>query len=131
MEGWEDDGWGAFDSSQSNKKETKSEQVPATLSSGGDFFDTFETKSTSSNRTSSTSTTQAKGGDFFDAFESSWSTKSAKKEKTPPPLVSSSLFASGGVSGGGGGDGWGDWDEDLPSEQVKNLTIVHNIVADT
>ena len=117
MEGWEDDGWGAFDSSQNNKKETKSER--AALSSGGDFFDTFETKSPSSNRTSNTSTAQPKGGDFFEAFQSPWSTKSEKKEKTPPPLVSASLFAGGGVSGdGGSGDGWGDWDEDLPSKQV-------------
>lgn len=114
MEGWEDDGWEAFDSSQAAK--VKSERPPATLSSGADFFETFET-------TKKMSTGKSKSGDFFDMFEDSRSTKTAKV-KTPPPPVSPSLFASGrDKTGVDEGDGWGNWDEDLtPSKQVSKIT---------
>ena len=141
MEGWEDDGWGTFDSTPQQQQDlTRPPQQE--ISSGADFFDNFGGSSDSK---------RTKPKDPFEEFGFSSAKPSSKKDRTPPPMTSASLFgggdsgsqagARGGTStsseggGGGGGGGWGDddegggwgdhgggwgaWDEDVkPSDRV-------------
>ena len=118
MEGWDDDGWGDMNSEFQTKPPQQT--VP---SSGADFFDTFDSKISSTAKTKT-----GKTDDIFDSVQGPWSAKSSKKEKTPPPPVSSSLFGGGGDEAGEGGDtgdGWGDWNDDFkePPKQVNRVKV--------
>ena len=118
-EAWEDDGWGTFDA--------PSDQ---TVSSGADFFDTFQ---------GSVATTKSKSEDFFESLGVSSFTTSRGKERSPPPPVSVDLF--GGTSGSRGKErsppppvpadlfggesessGWGDWGEEFPSRPTPKVS---------
>ena len=68
----------------------------ATVTSGADFFDTFQ----------STSRTKTKADDFFENFGATASGSKGRKERSPPP-VSPTLF--GGKKEDEEEDSWGDW----------------------
>ena len=146
MEGWEEDGWGTFNSTSSTHDPShdplpnmkSSQQSWETLSSGADFFDNFST----TNKPSSSLQVTEKTGEF------SWSTfgpQAAEKAKSPP-LISSSLFGDTGntsanipgtntgsktgsnfrnvtdvnVENNGNGE-WADWDEDFEMTPVVEV----------
>ena len=107
MEEWEDDGWGVLESSveppRGRPTKTSELRTAATVSSGADFFDTFQT----------TSRTKSKGDDFFESFGGTASGSKSRKERSPPP-VSPTLF--GGKKKEEEEEGWGDWGGDFSSD---------------
>ena len=124
MEGWEDDGWGTFDSTP--QRDTATSNPAQEMSSGADFFDNFGAGS-NSDRTKTTATS-----DPFEEFGFSSGRSQVKKERTPPPLTSASLFgaSTGGMSasaernvssGGGGDEGWEDWGESFGTKPVPKV----------
>ena len=108
MEGWEDDGWGTFDASLGDDSQKKTNP---SLSSGADFFDTYQSG------TSSSGVMESKNDDFFSNFgpTATFSTK----ERSPPPPVSSSYFGEKETESKN--EGWGDWEDDFstPVQQVQ------------
>lgn len=106
MEEWEDDGWGVLESSveppRGRLTKTSELRTAATISSGADFFDTFQT----------TSRTKSKGDDFFESFGGTASGSKSRKERSPPP-VSPTLF--GGKKKEEEEEGWGDWGSEFSS----------------
>lgn len=113
MEGWgDDDGWGEFEEKKRGQK-----PPPPPMSSGADFFDTFQGNFSQSNK--------PKEKDYFSDFGvmAAPSSLLAKREKSPPPLVSATLFGSTGSGkksdSGGASDGWGDWGSDSGSTKLQ------------
>ena len=110
MEEWEDDGWGVLESSveppRGRPTQTSELRTATTISSGADFFDTFQT----------TSRTKSKGDDFFESFGGSGS--KGRKECSPPP-VSPTLF---GGKKKEEEEGWGDWGGDFSSSSSSTLS---------
>lgn len=119
MEGWEDDGWGTFDSppAPTQPPASKKDKPVQELSSGADFFDNMKT-SRSSERTQ-------ESRDLFEdfGFSKPQSSRNAQKDRTPPPFTSASLFG-GGDTGRKSAEsvksdkdeeagGWGDWNSDF------------------
>ena len=93
MEGWEDDGWGTF--------ETTSDQP---ISSGADFFENY--------KSNVSPTEKDKNEDFFQSFGAPLTSGHKKmKEQSPPPPVSASLFE--------GDSGWGSDFSSAPSHKVS------------
>ena len=109
MEEWEDDGWGVLESSveppRGRQTQTSELRTVTTVSSGADFFDTFQT----------TSRTKTKGDDFFGSFGATASGSKGRKEHSPPP-VSSTLF---GGKKKEEEEGWGDWGGDFSSSSFS------------
>ena len=105
MEEWEDDGWGVLESSveppRGRQTQTSELRTVTTVSSGADFFDTFQT----------TSRTKSKGDDFFESFGTTASGSKGRKECSPPP-VSPTLFG-GKKKEEEEEEGWGDWGGDF------------------
>lgn len=129
MEGWEDDGWGTFDSTpQQDIASPKSQPQPQKISSGKDFFDSLG--ASDSKRT--------KPKDPFEEFGLSSARSPAKKEQTPPLLTSASLFGNdrGGKSaaadkhvsktaevGADDNGGWGDWDDSFDTKPASKVCV--------
>ena len=111
MEEWEDDGWGVLESSveplRGRPTQTSELRTPATMSSGADFFDTFQT----------TSRTKSKGDDFFESFGATASGSKGRKERSPPP-VSPTLFG-GKKKEEEEEEGWGDWGGNFSSSSFS------------
>ncbi len=113
MEGWEDDGWGAFDappplppSSDTNAGTTAAHSTREAISGGADFFDNIPAQS---------QRTKPPPSDPFESFGLSGTEhgRGSTRDRTPPVLTSASLFGGGGsgdtkAKSGGGGDGWGE-----------------------
>jgi len=139
MEGWEDDGWGTFDSTsasqdpshdQSRNVKSSSRQQP--LSSGADFFDTFPPSS--GGRTENISVAK-------DPFENMWSPVSDQQSHKSPKAAASafppasSMFGSPSESKSsqfepkaeaepaasrtGDFGGWDEWSEEDFEEKPK------------
>lgn len=109
MEEWEDDGWGVLESSveplRGRPTQTSELRTANTISSGADFFDTFET----------TSRTKSKGDDFFESFGATASGSKGRKECSPPP-VSPTLFGGRKKEEE---EGWGDWGGEFSSSNIS------------
>ena len=107
MEGWDDEEWGALE-----------DTCVQEMSSGADFFDTFQSKAPSSTGF------KGKEEEFFETF-AILSTSRGSRERNQPPPVSSALFGGGehgSRDGEVGESGWGDWGSDftdVPSHQVE------------
>lgn len=115
-EEWEDDGWGTFEPLEEEEEERDSKNIP---SSGADFFDTFETVTTSKKKMA------AEDSDLFERLGvgvggRGGRGKSGATKKTIPPPVSSSLFDGSREGGVDDGDsGWDDWGSDYTTQQVS------------
>ena len=145
MEGWEDDGWGTFDSTPQEVAPPKSsQQQQQQLGSGADFFDSF-------GASGSTRTEATKARDPFEEFGLSTSAqgRAGKKDRTPPPLTSASLFGGSTSSKKPAATesnmrvsnmhvsvapevetgGWGDWDENFGTEPAPKVCVLRNIIC--
>ena len=115
-EEWEDDGWEAFEEPLEKPKAT------AAMSSGPDFFDTFQ-------GSVSTTTEERKSENFFTSYgaASSSRTTSGRKERSPPLPVASSLFETKDKTPEREGGGWDDWGVDFtekPAHQVWQINFL-------
>lgn len=112
MEGWEDDGWGVLESTVGPQRGVPAQDAgvrTANVSSGADFFDTFQ----------STSRTKSKADDFFGSFGATTSGSKGRKERSPPP-VSPTLFGGKKEEE----DSWGDWGAEIPSSRPAQVSAV-------
>lgn len=109
LEGWEDDGWDTFETPSMT---TSSEKDKPALSSGADFFDTFQ---------GSVSTNRNKNEDFFESFGASSTAGRGRREKerSPPPPVAASLFGVEKTEEKSDDGGWGDWGDDFFSSTTS------------
>lgn len=113
MEGWEDDGWGVLESTVGPQRGVPAQDGivrTANVSSGADFFDTFQ----------STSRTKSKADDFFGSFGATTSGSKGRKERSPPP-VSPTLFG-GKKEEEQEKDSWGDWRAEIPSSRPAQVS---------
>ena len=121
MEGWEDDGWGTFDSPPA-----PADTPPQEVSSGADFFDNIQT--------SSSKRTQPRDPFEDFGFSKAQSSKSSQRDRTSPQFTSASLFGGGDMGGktAGGGvaadkdegeGGWGDWNSDFDLKPTVKVRI--------
>ena len=102
VEEWEDDGWGTFEVLDDNKD---------VLSSGPDFFDTFETSVPK----------RKENEDLFEQLGVGVRREEGGGKKPSPPPVSANLFGSSDARSGKADeerDDWGDWGSDFSNKQV-------------
>ncbi len=128
MEGWEDDGWGTFDTPSHSKDHSKTPAATTkpthSLSSGADFFDNITTNTSSAEKTK----------DAFDLWPSGTGQHSHKAKVSSNLPSASSLFQSVPASNesdrksepahGVADDGWGDWSEDTPIKKTSKVKVL-------